>query len=65
MMEEIIRIFTLASIAFFMGKYAEQARFCGMMSEFFSDEQIDLTKRSKDFYVGIIYLGDYIYKHMK
>lgn len=33
----------------------------------FSDERvkIDLTKHSKDFYDGIIYLGDYIYKRVK
>ena len=62
----IIGIFLLASAAFFAGKTSEQAKFYGLMSEFFSDERvkIDLTKHSKDFYDGIIYLGDYIYKRV-
>ena len=63
----IIGILLLTSAAFFVGRASEQAKLCGLMSEFFSDERvkIDLTKHSKDFYDGIIYLGDYIYKRVK
>lgn len=63
----IIGILLLTSAAFFAGRASEQAKLCGLMSEFFSDERvkIDLTKHSKDFYDGIIYLGDYIYKRVK
>ena len=63
----IIGILLLTSAAFFAGRASEQAKLCGLMSEFFSDERvkIDLTKHSTDFYDGIIYLGDYIYKRVK
>lgn len=37
------------------------------MSKFLTDakNKIDLTKHSKDFYDGIIYVSDYLYEQVK
>ena len=53
--------------AFVAGQAYEKGRICDLMSKFLTDEKtkIDLTKHSKEFYDGIIYVNNYLYEQVK
>ena len=63
----MVLICILVVSAFIAGQAYEKGRICGLMAEFLTDEKtkIDLTKHSKDFYDGIIYVNDYLYEQVK
>ena len=63
----MVLISILVISAFIAGQAYEKGRICDSMSKFLTDEKtkIDLTKHSKDFYDGIIYVNDYLYEQVK
>lgn len=66
-MSGTIGICLLIVSAFVAGRIYEQGRIWSLMAEFLTNEKtkIDLTKHSKDFYDGIIYVNDYLYEQVK
>lgn len=63
----MILICILVVSAFIAGQAYEKGRICDLMLKFLTDakNKIDLTKHSKDFYDGIIYVSDYLYEQVK
>ncbi len=63
----MVLICILVVSAFIAGQVYEKGRICDLMSKFLTDakNKIDLTKHSKDFYDGIIYVSDYLYEQVK
>ena len=63
----MVGICILIVSAFVAGQAYEKGRICDLMSKFLTDakNKIDLTKHSKDFYDGIIYVSDYLYEQVK
>ncbi len=63
----MVGICILIVSAFVAGQAYEKGRICDLMSKFLTDEKtkIDLTKHSKEFYDGIIYVNNYLYEQVK
>lgn len=63
----MVEICILIVSAFVAGQVYEKGRICDLMSKFLTDEKtkIDLTKHSKEFYDGIIYVNNYLYEQVK
>lgn len=63
----MVGICILIVSAFVAGQAYENGRICDLMSKFLTDEKtkIDLTKHSKEFYDGIIYVNNYLYEQVK
>lgn len=63
----MVGICILIVSAFVARQAYEKGRICDLMSKFLTDEKtkIDLTKHSKEFYDGIIYVNNYLYEQVK